>query len=81
MSYLCCSWFCHVDDDIYVHVKSLIRALSHFDPKTERVYLGRPGYRRVKRWPTNSTQEFRYAQGGMYCLNRAMVQRAKRYIV
>ena len=76
------SWHCHVDDDMYVNVKSLIRALSHFTPKTEPVYFGRSGYRSV----VTGTEKFSkksmyYAQGGMYCLSRVLLEKAKDYIV
>ena len=36
------SWFCHVDDDIYVIVDNLVKLLSKMDPKTEARYIGKP---------------------------------------
>ena len=38
--YIAFSWFCHVDDDIYINHKQLIDLLSLYDPKTEDIYLG-----------------------------------------
>ena len=36
------SWFCHVDDDVYVIVDNLAKLLSKMDPKTEARYIGKP---------------------------------------
>ena len=66
---------------MYVIVKSLIKALSHFNPKKEPVYFGRSGYRYADRWPVNYTDPFPYAQGGMYCFSRVMLEKAKDYIM
>ena len=35
------SWFCHVDDDVYVIMDNLVKLLSKMDPKTEARYIGR----------------------------------------
>ena len=35
------SWWCHFDDDNYVHVSRLARLLASHDP-TRPVYLGKP---------------------------------------
>ena len=35
------SWYCHVDDDMYLNAATLGRLLSKYgDPSTEHVYLG-----------------------------------------
>ena len=36
------SWFCHVDDDVYVIMDNLVKLLSMMDPKTEARYIGKP---------------------------------------
>ena len=36
------SWFCHVDDDVYVIVENLVKLLSKMDPKAEARYIGKP---------------------------------------
>ena len=37
------SWFCHLDDDIYIVLKNLVKLLSKFDPLKEPIYMGRAG--------------------------------------
>lgn len=34
-------WFCHVDDDNYVNVKTLIKLLSRYS-HTNDIYIGKP---------------------------------------
>lgn len=34
-------WFCHVDDDNYVNVRTLVKFLSQY-PHTQDMYLGKP---------------------------------------
>lgn len=34
-------WFCHVDDDNYVNVKTLVKLLSNY-PHTQDMYIGKP---------------------------------------
>lgn len=43
MSPLCLlrRWFCHVDDDNYVNVRTLVKLLSQY-PHTQDMYLGKP---------------------------------------
>ena len=36
-----CRWFCHVDDDVYVNIRQLVRLLLSYDLQKEHVYLGR----------------------------------------
>ena len=83
-----CSWFCHVDDDIYVNLKVLVQTLAKFYPRKEPIYLGRSGSswrhpRQVKRSTKlgKPGQRYHFAVGGMYCLSRAMLERAKPYLV
>lgn len=38
---VCSRWFCHVDDDNYVILPSLLRLLSSYH-HSQDVYLGRP---------------------------------------
>jgi len=82
------SWLCHVDDDIYIHLKVLVKTLAVFDPKTEPIYFGRAGseWGRARRVLENSTigrpgQRYHFAVGGMYCLSRAMLEMAKPYLM
>ena len=35
------SWFCHFDDDVYVHTKRLAEVLNQYDPHKQKIYLGR----------------------------------------
>ena len=41
LPFLLSRWFCHVDDDNYVNVRSLVKLLSHF-PHTQDMYIGKP---------------------------------------
>ena len=41
------SWFCHVDDDIYVILSNLVKLLSKMDPKTDLIYIDRTWKRPV----------------------------------
>lgn len=34
-------WFCHVDDDNYVNVRTLLKLLSQY-PHTQDLYIGKP---------------------------------------
>lgn len=34
-------WFCHVDDDNYVNVRTLVKFLSQY-PHTQDMYVGKP---------------------------------------
>jgi len=77
-----------VDDDIYIHLKVLVKTLAVFDPKTEPIYFGRAGseWGRARRVLENSTigrpgQRYHFAVGGMYCLSRAMLEMAKPYLM
>lgn len=36
-----CRWFCHVDDDNYVNVRTLVKHLSQY-PHTQDMYIGKP---------------------------------------
>ena len=36
------SWFCHVDDDVYVIMDNLVTLLAKMDPKTEARYIKKP---------------------------------------
>ena len=83
-----CSWFCHVDDDIYINLKVLVQTLAKFYPRKEPIYFGRSGSswrrpRQVKRLAKlgKPGQRYHFAVGGMYCLSRAMLERAKPYLV
>ena len=38
---VCCRWFCHFDDDSYVHVANLLQLLRRYDSRDD-CYLGRP---------------------------------------
>lgn len=71
-------WFCHVDDDNYVNVESLLKLLSHYH-HSQDVYLGRPSIERPIQAPhrTGTQQmnrvEFWFATGGAgFCLSRGL---------
>lgn len=76
---------CHVDDDIYVNIEALVRALSHFHPEKERVYFGRAPRkdRKVKKESEigRPGKLFSFAAGGCYCLSRPMLEATKPYLV
>ena len=77
------SWLCHVDDDIYVILPTLVKTLSKFDPKTEPVYFGRAFHynsSNVGGIPYKNLT-FDFAPGCMYCLSRPMLQEAKELLV
>ena len=82
------SWLCHIDDDIYVNVKQLVKFLSKFDPKKEAIYFGRSG----SGWETprkvmdgalygSPGQKYHFAVGGMYCLSRPTLELSKPYLM
>ena len=82
------SWFCHVDDDMYVLGKPLVKTLSKFNPSTEPVYFGRSGspWKEPRRVIDASGlgvpgQRYHFAVGGTYCLSRAMLELAEQYLV
>ncbi|CAL8330703.1 unnamed protein product [Merluccius merluccius] len=71
-------WFCHVDDDNYVNVGSLVKLLSQFR-HTQDVYLGRPSLERpiqaTERLGSTHQKEVRFwfATGGAgFCLSRGL---------
>lgn len=81
------SWICHVDDDMYINPKPLVKLLSHFHPEREKVYVGRCGSSIDKpRVVKNESrlgipgQRYHFAVGGMYCLSRAMMEVARPYL-
>lgn len=39
--FLLLRWFCHVDDDNYVNVRTLVKQLSQY-PHTQDMYIGKP---------------------------------------
>ncbi|KAJ8246401.1 hypothetical protein GJAV_G00267340 [Gymnothorax javanicus] len=71
-------WFCHVDDDNYVILPSLLRLLSSYS-HTQDVYLGRPSLdhpieapERVKSDGSTSVK-FWFATGGAgFCISRGL---------
>ncbi|XP_033894828.3 beta-1,3-N-acetylglucosaminyltransferase radical fringe-like isoform X1 [Acipenser ruthenus] len=71
-------WFCHVDDDNYVNLASLMRLLSSYS-HTQDVYLGRPSLdhpieaaERVKSDGSISVK-FWFATGGAgFCISRGL---------
>uniref|UniRef100_A0A672P8R9 Beta-1,3-N-acetylglucosaminyltransferase radical fringe-like n=1 Tax=Sinocyclocheilus grahami TaxID=75366 RepID=A0A672P8R9_SINGR len=71
---LFCRWFCHMDDDNYVILPSLLELLSSYS-HTQDVYLGRPSLdhpieaaERVK-----SDGSFWFATGGAgFCISRGL---------
>uniref|UniRef100_A0A8C6K8D8 Beta-1,3-N-acetylglucosaminyltransferase n=1 Tax=Nothobranchius furzeri TaxID=105023 RepID=A0A8C6K8D8_NOTFU len=71
-------WFCHVDDDNYVNVRTLVKHLSQF-PHTQDMYIGKPSLDR----PIEATERlggnkmkpvnFWFATGGAgFCVSRGL---------
>ncbi|XP_049428167.1 beta-1,3-N-acetylglucosaminyltransferase lunatic fringe-like [Epinephelus fuscoguttatus] len=76
-------WFCHVDDDNYLNVSSLLKLLSQYS-HTQDVYIGRPSLER----PIEATESlgttdmkqvrFWFATGGAgFCLSRGLALKMK----
>ncbi|XP_069786309.1 beta-1,3-N-acetylglucosaminyltransferase radical fringe isoform X2 [Narcine bancroftii] len=71
-------WFCHVDDDNYVNIHSLVYLLSAYS-HTQDVYIGRPSLdhpveavERVKSGGSTSVK-FWFATGGAgFCISRGL---------
>ncbi|CAL8303031.1 unnamed protein product [Merluccius merluccius] len=71
-------WFCHVDDDNYVNVRTLVKLLSHY-PHTQDMYLGKPSLDRpieaTERLGDNKMRpvNFWFATGGAgFCVSRGL---------
>ncbi|KAG9349819.1 hypothetical protein JZ751_026172, partial [Albula glossodonta] len=71
-------WFCHVDDDNYVNVRTLVKLLSHY-PHTQDVYIGKPSLDRpieaTERLGDNKMRpvNFWFATGGAgFCVSRGL---------
>lgn len=76
-------WFCHMDDDNYLNVRSLLKLLSQYS-HTEDVYIGRPSLERpieaTERITTSETRQVRFwfATGGAgFCLSRGLALKMK----
>ncbi|XP_040001318.1 beta-1,3-N-acetylglucosaminyltransferase lunatic fringe-like [Xiphias gladius] len=76
-------WFCHVDDDNYVNVGSLLKLLSQYS-HTQDVYIGRPSLERpieaTERLGTAEMKQVRFwfATGGAgFCLSRGLALKMK----
>ncbi|XP_078427105.1 beta-1,3-N-acetylglucosaminyltransferase radical fringe [Cetorhinus maximus] len=71
-------WFCHVDDDNYVNIRSLVYLLSAYS-HTQDIYIGRPSLdhpveaaERVKSDGSTSVK-FWFATGGAgFCISRGL---------
>ncbi|KAJ8364038.1 hypothetical protein SKAU_G00128690 [Synaphobranchus kaupii] len=71
-------WFCHVDDDNYVNVRTLVKLLSRY-PHTQDVYIGKPSLDRpieaTERLGDNKMRpvNFWFATGGAgFCVSRGL---------
>ncbi|XP_042308584.1 beta-1,3-N-acetylglucosaminyltransferase radical fringe [Sceloporus undulatus] len=71
-------WFCHVDDDNYVNVKTLLHLLSAFS-HSQDVYIGRPSLDHPieaadhVRNDASTTAKFWFATGGAgFCISRGL---------
>ncbi|KAG7459974.1 hypothetical protein MATL_G00216290 [Megalops atlanticus] len=71
-------WFCHVDDDNYVNVHTLVKLLSHY-PHTQDIYIGKPSLDRpieaTERLGDNKMRpvNFWFATGGAgFCVSRGL---------
>ncbi|KAK5865549.1 hypothetical protein PBY51_019814 [Eleginops maclovinus] len=76
-------WFCHVDDDNYLNVGSLLKLLSQFS-HTQDVYIGRPSLERpieaTEKLGTTEMKQVRFwfATGGAgFCLSRGLALKMK----
>ncbi|XP_038141239.1 beta-1,3-N-acetylglucosaminyltransferase lunatic fringe-like [Cyprinodon tularosa] len=76
-------WFCHVDDDNYLNVGSLLKLLSQYS-HTQDVYIGRPSLERpIEATETLSMTEmkqvrFWFATGGAgFCLSHGLALKMK----
>lgn len=71
-------WFCHFDDDNYVHVGRLMELLQSYDPHDDW-YLGKPSIRaplQILDRKTGSKIGFWFATGGAgFCLSRSLVMK------
>ncbi|XP_029445915.1 beta-1,3-N-acetylglucosaminyltransferase manic fringe [Rhinatrema bivittatum] len=72
------SWFCHLDDDNYLNLPALLKALSAYSPAWD-IYIGKPSLNRPIRadepLPDNQTKSvfFWFATGGAgFCLSRKL---------
>ncbi|KAF5899230.1 beta-1,3-N-acetylglucosaminyltransferase lunatic fringe [Clarias magur] len=71
-------WFCHVDDDNYVNVRTLVQLLSQY-PHTQDLYVGKPSLDRpieaTERLGDNKMRpvNFWFATGGAgFCVSRGL---------
>uniref|UniRef100_A0A8C1HSA4 O-fucosylpeptide 3-beta-N-acetylglucosaminyltransferase n=1 Tax=Cyprinus carpio carpio TaxID=630221 RepID=A0A8C1HSA4_CYPCA len=71
-------WFCHVDDDNYVNMKTLVKLLSNY-PHTQDMYIGKPSLDRpieaTERLGDNKMRpvNFWFATGGAgFCISRGL---------
>nr|XP_020462960.1 beta-1,3-N-acetylglucosaminyltransferase lunatic fringe [Monopterus albus] len=71
-------WFCHVDDDNYVNVQTLVKYLSQY-PHTQDMYIGKPSLDRpieaTERLGDNKMKpvNFWFATGGAgFCVSRGL---------
>ncbi|KAK3512109.1 hypothetical protein QTP70_030334, partial [Hemibagrus guttatus] len=71
-------WFCHVDDDNYVNVRTLVKLLSQY-PHTQDLYIGKPSLDRpieaTERLGDNKMKpvNFWFATGGAgFCVSRGL---------
>ncbi|KAM4631829.1 beta-1,3-N-acetylglucosaminyltransferase lunatic fringe [Discoglossus pictus] len=71
-------WFCHVDDDNYVNVRTLVKLLSRYS-HTQDIYIGKPSLDRpiqaTERISENKMRpvNFWFATGGAgFCISRGL---------
>uniref|UniRef100_A0A8C6TMS0 O-fucosylpeptide 3-beta-N-acetylglucosaminyltransferase n=1 Tax=Neogobius melanostomus TaxID=47308 RepID=A0A8C6TMS0_9GOBI len=65
-------WFCHVDDDNYVLLPSLLLLLSSYH-HSQDVYLGRPSLDHPIEAPEKVSVQFWFATGGAgFCISRGL---------
>uniref|UniRef100_A0A672P215 Beta-1,3-N-acetylglucosaminyltransferase radical fringe-like n=1 Tax=Sinocyclocheilus grahami TaxID=75366 RepID=A0A672P215_SINGR len=69
---LFCRWFCHMDDDNYVILPSLLELLSSYS-HTQDVYLGRPSLDHPIEAAERVKMKFWFATGGAgFCISRGL---------
>ena len=83
------SWWCHIDDDMYVNHRELVELLSRFDPDVEPVYLGlpmhdwdHPGNLTADQtvYPEAESRRYHFAYGALVCLSRPMLDKLRPWL-
>ena len=69
------TWFCHVDDDNYLNIPSLVKLLSMYSGSEEELYIGKASIASPLEIAELNTS-FLFATGGAgFCLSKSVVKR------